>query len=85
MSIESASQFLEDAAYNSRIRAKFNKAANPLEFVKVAQELGYDFTTEELQEVVQEHSKGVTVRRQTGVWQWLRSVNWIVREGERHS
>jgi len=39
-------------------------------------ELGYSFTTEELLAVVKEHSEGVT-RRKTGIWQWLRSVNWI--------
>ncbi|NES94288.1 MAG: Nif11-like leader peptide family natural product precursor [Desertifilum sp. SIO1I2] len=79
MSIESASRFLEDVTYRTELREKFRSAGNPHEFVKVAQELGYDFTTEELHEVVSEHSKGVTVRRQTGVWQWLRTVNWMTR------
>lgn len=77
MSKESANHFLEDAAQRSEIREKFTQAASPQEFAQVAEQLGYNFTPEELKEVVKEHSKGVTRRRQTGIWQWLRTVHWI--------
>jgi predicted ribosomally synthesized peptide with nif11-like leader len=77
MSKESASQLLEAATRNADLRKQFQGVANPDEFVKVASELGYPLTTDELKEVVKEHSEGVTLRRQTGIWPWLRSVRWI--------
>lgn len=77
MSKESASQLLEAATRNADLRKQFQAVANPDEFVKVASELGYPLTTDELKEVVKEHSEGVILRRQTGIWPWLRSVRWI--------
>ncbi len=77
MSKENAVEFLRIASYNTEFRKQFEEVANPAEFIQVAQEQGYDFTTAELQEVVKEHSKGVLVRRKTGVWHWLRTIPWI--------
>ena len=77
MSQEIAKQFLADVAHNTALREKFYTVGNPDEFLNTAQELGYIFTGEEFKAVVQEHSEGVLVRRKTGVWQWLRSVNWM--------
>ena len=76
MSKESANQFLEVAAHDTTLREKFTEVDNPQDFVKAAEEAGYYFTTEELKEVVKEHSEGATLRRTTGVWQWLRTVKW---------
>ncbi|MBD1937961.1 Nif11-like leader peptide family natural product precursor [Microcoleus sp. FACHB-68] len=77
MSKQSATQFLSVAARNTEVQENFKSVNNPEEFVQVAEELGYNFTTEELKDVVKEHSEGVTLRRKTGVWHWLRRVNWI--------
>ena len=77
MSKQSATQFLSVVARNTEVQENFNSVNNPQEFVQVAEELGYNFTTEELKDVVKEHSEGVTLRRKTGVWNWLRRVNWI--------
>jgi len=74
---ESADQFLEDATQNSTLREKMGAATSPEEFVKIAEALGYSFTTQELKEVVSENSENVLLRRQTGIWPWLRHVNWI--------
>lgn len=76
MSKESATKFLEAATTNESLREKLKSAANPEEFVKIASELGYDFTTETLQVVIEKNSDGVMFRRKTGIWPWLRSVNW---------
>jgi predicted ribosomally synthesized peptide with nif11-like leader len=76
MSKEDAMKFLEAATTNEALREKFKLAANPEEFIKIASELGYTFTTQELQVVVEKNSAGVIFRRNTGVWPWLRSVNW---------
>lgn len=77
MSKQSATQFLSVAARNTEVQENFRSVNNPEEFVQVAEGLGYNFTTEELKDVVKEHSEGVTLRRKTGVWNWLRRVNWI--------
>ena len=77
MSQENAKNFLAAASHNIDLREKFNTVTNSEEFLNTAQELGYIFTTEDLKTVISEHSEGVKVRRKTGVWQWLRSVNWM--------
>ncbi len=71
--------FLKDAAQDPNLRERCKLAASQKEFIKVASDLGYTFTIEMLASVVQEHSEGVVLRRQTGIWPWLRSVNWIER------
>ncbi|MGP1382750.1 MAG: Nif11-like leader peptide family natural product precursor [Thainema sp.] len=76
MTQESAYKFLSDASHDEHLRDKFQHVANGQEFIQTCQSLGYDFTIEELQEVIQENSEGVEVRRKTGVWTWLRQVNW---------
>ncbi|WP_044172806.1 Nif11-like leader peptide family natural product precursor [Kamptonema formosum] len=76
MSRESVTQFLADVARDPNIREKFQAAANSRDFIAIAQELGYGFTEDEMEEVVKEYSQGVTVRRKTGVWKWLRTVHW---------
>jgi predicted ribosomally synthesized peptide with nif11-like leader len=77
MSKENATNFLKTAATDTALRGKFKVVANPEEFLKIASSLGYFFTTEQLLAVVKEYSESVPLRRKTGVWQWLRSLNWI--------
>lgn len=77
MSKQSANQFLEAAAQDTDLREKFQAADEPQQFIEVASELGYNFTTDELKDVVTEHSKGVKLRRKTGIWPWLRTVRWM--------
>ncbi|MBF2026527.1 MAG: Nif11-like leader peptide family natural product precursor [Oscillatoriales cyanobacterium C42_A2020_001] len=77
MSLESASRFLEAVAYGEELREKFERVQSPEEFLKVIEQLGYSFTTAELMTLAKEQSQGVTVRRHTGVWKWLRHINWI--------
>lgn len=76
---KSVNIFFKDAAQNANLRERFKLTANQKEFMQTALELGYTFTIEMLVSVVQEHSEGVVLRRQTGIWPWLRSVNWIER------
>jgi predicted ribosomally synthesized peptide with nif11-like leader len=76
MSKESVSEFLADVAGDPNIRENFKVVANVREFIAIAQEQGYYFTAEEMEEVVKEYSQGVTLRRKTGVWKWLRTVHW---------
>ncbi|MGI0485058.1 Nif11-like leader peptide family natural product precursor [Pantanalinema rosaneae CENA516] len=77
MSLESANRFLEAAAYDETLRDKFEHISSPEEFLKITEQLGYSFTTEELMTIAREQSQGVVVRRHTGVWKWLRSINWV--------
>lgn len=76
MSLENAHDFLARASHSDDFRQKFVEVKNPEEFLEIARSLGYDFTTEELKEVVAERSKNIKVRRTIGVWSWLRSVKW---------
>lgn len=77
MSIESAEKFLEAATVDSILRDKLTGAGNFEEFVQIAQAMGYNFTAQELKLVIKENSEGVTMRRKTGVWPWLRHFSWI--------
>ncbi len=77
MSIESANRFLEAVAYDEALRSKFEGVSSPEDFLRITEQLGYSFTTEELMAIAKEQSQGVTIRRGTGVWKWLRSVKWI--------
>lgn len=77
MSTESAHRFLEAVAQDEALRDKFKDANVPEDFLAISQQLGYTFTTEELRDIAREQSKGVLVRRKTGVWKWLRSINWV--------
>ncbi len=79
MSVESATRFLTAAAQDQIIREKFMAVASPEEFLKISDQLGYCFTIAELEQLIQDCSQGVMVRRSTGVWKWLRSVNWLER------
>ena len=77
MSLESASRFLEAVAYDEAMRDKFENVHSPEDFLKVIDQLGYSFTTDELLTLAREQSQGVNVRRHTGVWKWLRGINWV--------
>ncbi len=77
MSLESATRFLEAAAHNQELRERFDSVQSPEEFMKIIEQLGYSFTTAELMSLAKEQSQGVSVRRNTGVWKWLRQVNWV--------
>ncbi|MBC7972522.1 MAG: Nif11-like leader peptide family natural product precursor [Verrucomicrobia bacterium] len=77
MSIESANRFLEAVAYDETVRDRFEGVTNPDDFLKITEQLGYSFTTDELMAIVKDQSKGIIVRRTTGVWKWLRNVSWV--------
>jgi predicted ribosomally synthesized peptide with nif11-like leader len=77
MSIESANRFLSAAAADEDLRVKFDRVHSPQDFLKVSYQLGYSFTTDELMSLAKERSQGILIRRTTGVWKWLREVNWI--------
>ncbi len=77
MSYENATQFLLDIVHKEELRKKFKSVTNPQEFMVICQQLGYDFTHEELEIVIKEHSVGVNLRRETGIWTWLRTIKWI--------
>jgi predicted ribosomally synthesized peptide with nif11-like leader len=77
MSIESANRFLEAVAYDETLRDRFDHVANPDDFLRITEQLGYSFTTEELMAIAKEQSQGIIVRRHTGVWKWLRSISWV--------
>lgn len=79
MSLEQAERFLVAVAQNQDLRTHFIEVKTPEEFAQVAKSLGYDFTPNDLKIAVENHSKGVTQRRHTGVWEWLRRVPWIDR------
>ncbi|MBW4493349.1 MAG: Nif11-like leader peptide family natural product precursor [Oscillatoria princeps RMCB-10] len=76
MSKESVTEFLADVARDPNMRENFQAVGNSRDFIAIAGELGYCFTADEMEEVVKENSQGVTVRRKTGVWKWLRTVHW---------
>jgi predicted ribosomally synthesized peptide with nif11-like leader len=78
MSKKTANQFLEAAAVDATFREQFKSATNVDEFIKIAQDLGYSFSPEDLNAIVQEFSGETTLRRKTGIWPWLRLVNWNV-------
>ncbi len=80
MSVENAEQFLKDVLHQPELRATFEDAETPQDFFKISQNLGYDFSSQDLQTVVSQHSEGVEIRRRTGIWHWLRTVNWIDRQ-----
>jgi predicted ribosomally synthesized peptide with nif11-like leader len=77
MSVQNATRFLEAVSQDETLRERFGTVSTPEEFLEVCKQLGYSFTTEELKNIVKEQSEGVLVRRNTGVWKWLRSVNWV--------
>ncbi|MBD2182460.1 Nif11-like leader peptide family natural product precursor [Aerosakkonema funiforme] len=77
MSIESADRFLEAATQDTILRERLKAATSPEEFLRIAEGLGYSFTTQELKAVVKENSEAVTLRRKTGIWPWLREVSWV--------
>ncbi len=77
MSIESANRFLEAVSQDESLRDKFQSVASPTDFLRISEQMGYSFTTDELMELVKSRSEGIVVRRNTGVWKWLRHINWV--------
>lgn len=77
MSQKTVTQFLQAVAQSTSLRNSFKAATNSQEFIKIAEELGYAFTTEDLKAVIKEYSEEGMQRRQTGIWPWLRSVSWF--------
>lgn len=76
MSIKSAARFLSAASQKQEVRDRFNQVTSPQDFLGVSQELGYSFTTDELRKLVRRKSRNTQIRRNTGIWRWLRNVNW---------
>lgn len=85
MSVESASRFLTVAAQDQLIRERFTAVTSPEEFLKISDQLGYSFTIAELEQLIRESSQDAEVRRSTGVWKWLRNINWLERTDETSS
>lgn len=79
MSQENAEHFLETLTVKADLRLPLEGAQNPQDFAQRAAALGFNFTPEELKAVVASHSQGVSQRRHTGIWEWLRTVNWVER------
>jgi predicted ribosomally synthesized peptide with nif11-like leader len=77
MSVESANRFLHAISQDQSLRDKFAAVQSSGEFLQTSQHLGYDFTLSELRAVVSAESEGVVIRRNTGIWKWLREVKWI--------
>jgi predicted ribosomally synthesized peptide with nif11-like leader len=77
MSIKSAARFLSAASQDQVLRDRFNTVSSPEDFLSVTQEMGYSFTTDELKRLVVRQSRSVKIRRETGVWRWLRNVSWV--------
>lgn len=77
MSIKSAVRFLSAASQDQVFRERFSAVQSPEDFLSVSQAMGYSFTTHELRAVVIHKSRGAQVRRDTGVWRWLRNVSWV--------
>jgi predicted ribosomally synthesized peptide with nif11-like leader len=77
MSIKSAARFLSAASQDQQVRDRFSAVMSPEDFLSVSQEMGYSFTTDELKRLVVRQSRSVKVRRETGVWRWLRDVTWV--------
>jgi hypothetical protein len=76
MSVRSAARFLSAAAQDGQVRDRFAGVDSPEEFLQVSQCMGYTFTTAELLRLVRVKSLKNETRRITGVWKWLRGVNW---------
>jgi predicted ribosomally synthesized peptide with nif11-like leader len=76
MSVRSAARFLSAAAQDGQVRDRFAAVNSPEEFLQVSQGMGYCFTTAELLRLVRIKSLAQETRRVTGVWKWLRGVNW---------
>ena len=79
MSIKSAARFLSAASRDQEIRDRFQSVKSPEDFLCVSQEMGYCFTTAELKKIITLKSRNIQVRRTTGVWRWLRDINWVER------
>lgn len=79
MSIKSAARFLSAASRGQKIRDRFKAVQSPEDFLSVSREMGYSFTTEDLKKIVTLKSRNIQIRRTTGVWRWLREVNWVDR------
>ena len=79
MSIKSAARFLSAASRDQELRDRFQSVQSPEDFLYISQEMGYSFTTAELKKIVTLKSRNIQVRRTTGVWHWLRQVNWVKR------
>ena len=78
MSLENANRFLNAVAQDEEIRTHFATVSCQEDFLLTAQDLGYYFTASELTEAIAAQSQGILYRRATGVWRWLRSLNWQV-------
>ncbi|MBE9029871.1 Nif11-like leader peptide family natural product precursor [filamentous cyanobacterium LEGE 11480] len=77
MSAKSAERFLCAVSQDQWLRDRFNEIESPDEFVRLSHQLGYCFTAAELKTIISEQSQGVILRRHTGVWKWLRDVQWM--------
>ncbi len=79
MSIKSAARFLSAASQDQEMRDRFQSVKSPEDFLSVSQEMGYSFTTAELKKIITLKSRNIQVRRTTGIWRWLRQINWVER------
>jgi predicted ribosomally synthesized peptide with nif11-like leader len=77
MSLENASQFLQAVARDQVLRDRFTPLQSSEEFLDIAHQLGYSFTIAQLKQVASDHSQNHKLRRSTGVWRWLRQMQWF--------
>lgn len=77
MSIKSAARFLSAASQDQVLRDRFSAVKSPEDFLCISQEMGYCFTTDELKKLIVRQSRSANIRRDTGVWRWLRNVTWV--------
>ena len=80
MSKENAEHFLKTLTVKADLRQSLEGADGPEDFAQRAAALGFEFTPAELRAVVASYSQGVRQRRHTGIWEWLRTVNWVERD-----
>jgi hypothetical protein len=74
---ENAKRFLADASSRESIREHFIDVTNAHDFIEKVKSLGYDCDQDDLKAVVKSYSEKTEIRRNTGIWAWLRTVNWI--------
>ncbi len=67
-------RFLEDAAFQSHLRARLAVIPDAHTFVQVANHLGYNFSKQQFIEAIKRLGTDRYKRAQTGVWPWLRSL-----------
>jgi predicted ribosomally synthesized peptide with nif11-like leader len=80
MSKESVSEFFSVISSDEVLQEKLAAATDPENFIKIAQEKGYSFTTEELFAVISEHNNGELNDQELNT---VAAAGWSVGGGHR--